>query len=55
MAVTTDETSMTPLSDLPTAELDLPLLQDENAAIWERPALPVEERPSILNSLRGCS
>jgi hypothetical protein len=55
MAVTTDETATTPIKDLPTAELDLPLLQDENAEIWERPTLPVEERPSILNSLRGCS
>jgi hypothetical protein len=55
MAVTTDETALTPLSDLPTAELPLPLLQDEDAEIWERPAPPVQERPSILNSLRGCS
>jgi hypothetical protein len=55
MAVTTDETALRPLSDLPTAELPLPLLQDEDAEIWERSTSPVEERPSILNSLRGCS
>jgi hypothetical protein len=53
--VTTDETAVPPPGDLPTAEPDLPLPQNEDAEIWERPSLPVEERPSVLNSLRGCS
>ena len=58
LAVTTDETPATHLKDLPTTELPLVLVQDENAAIWEdQPpeADDAAELRSVLNSLRGCA
>lgn len=57
--MTTDETPTTHLKDLPTTELPLVLVQNEDAAIWEEAPEPeaddTGELRSVLNSLRGCA